>query len=183
MAKYDWKQLEKEYILSDYKTVSDFFKSKDIQNNSRNRCKAKGWKEKKWQKSDKTVTKTIEKAIEKQSEKEAEKIVKVKDVANDLLMKIVQANQELNMHLARNKKKTKIVEYDYKCNKPKKETIDEQEEIKSYIDIIDKKGLKELTSALKDLNDIINNKDSNSNPIQSLADTIQKAYESKVGDK
>ena len=66
----------------------------------------------------------------------------IKSIANDLALKIMQANSELNMHLARNKKKTKTVEYDYKCNKPSKETIDEVEEIKSYIDIIDRKGLK-----------------------------------------
>ena len=30
MAKYDWKQLEKEYILSDYKTVAEFLKAKNI---------------------------------------------------------------------------------------------------------------------------------------------------------
>ena len=40
-----------------------------------------------------------------------------------------------------------------------KETINEEEEIKSYIDIIDRKGLKELTSALKDLNDILGPKE------------------------
>lgn len=28
MAKYDWKQLEKEYILSDYKSVKEFLKKK-----------------------------------------------------------------------------------------------------------------------------------------------------------
>lgn len=85
------------------------------------------------------------------------------------------------MHLARNKKKTKTVEYDYKTNKPSKETIDEQEEIKSYIDIIDRKGLKDLTSALKDLNDILTNKNEKGNNGQSLAETIQKAYENKAG--
>lgn len=117
-----------------------------------------GWKEKKVLKEDEKSTKVIEKVIEKESEKEANKIIQVKDVANDLLAKIVQANDELNMHLARNKKKTKIVEYDYKTNKPSKETTHEDEEIKSYIDIIDRKGLKELTSALKDLNDILDPK-------------------------
>lgn len=30
MAKYDWKQLEKEYILSDHKSVSGFLKDKGI---------------------------------------------------------------------------------------------------------------------------------------------------------
>ena len=181
--KYDWKQLEKEYILSDYKSVADFLKSKNISRNGSTQKNTKGWNEKKVNKELKKSEKIIEKVIEKESEKEAKQIIQVKDVANDLLAKIVQANDELNMHLTRNKKKTKLVEYDYKTNKPKKETIEEEEEIKSYIDIIDRKGLKELTSALKDINDIINNKQNEESNTQSLAETIQKAYENKVGDK
>lgn len=183
MAKYDWKQLEKEYILSDYKSVSSFLKDKGIKQNGSTKNRTKGWKNKKVLKEDKKSTKTIEKVIEKESEKEAKKIVEVKDVANDLLLKIIQANKELNMHLARNKKKTKKVEYDYNCNKPSKETIEENEEITSFVDIIDRQGLKQLTSALKDLNDILTNKNENDNTTQSLAETIQKAYESKAGDK
>ncbi len=114
-----------------------------------------GWKEKKVLKEDKKSTKIVEKIIEKESEKEADKIIQIKDVANDLLKKVLEANNELNMHLATNKVKTKTVEYDYAVKKPKKETVEEKEEIKSYTDIIDKKGLKELTSALKNLNDIL----------------------------
>ena len=114
-----------------------------------------GWKEKKVLKEDKKSTKIVEKIIEKESEKEADKIIQIKDVANDLLKKVLEAKNELNMHLATNKVKTKTVEYDYAVKKPKKETVEEKEEIKSYTDIIDKKGLKELTSALKNLNDIL----------------------------
>lgn len=183
MAKYDWKQLEKEYILSDYKSVSGFLKDKGIKSNGSTKNRTKGWKNKKVLKEEQKSTKVIEKVLEKESEKEANKIIQVKDVANDLLSKIVQANNELNMHIARNKKKTKTVEYDYKCNKPSKEVINEEEEIKSYIDIIDRKGLKELTSALKDLNDILTNKSEEGNNGQTLAETIQKAYEEKAGDK
>lgn len=157
MAKYDWKQLEKEYILSDFKSVSSFLKEKGIKQNGSTKNRTKGWKNKKVLKEDKKSTKIIEKVLEKESEKEANKIIQVKDVANDLLSKIVQANNELNMHIARNKKKTKTVEYNYDMCKPSKEIINEEEEIKSYIDIVDRKGLKELTSALKDLNDILNN--------------------------
>ncbi len=157
MAKYDWKQLEKEYILSDFKSVAEFLKSKKISRNGSTQKNTKGWNKKKVNKELKKSEKVIEKVIEKESEKEAKKIVEIKDVANDLLKKIVQANGELNMHIARNKKKTKTVEYNYECNKPSKEIIEEKEEIKSYIDIIDKKGLKELTSALKDLQDILIN--------------------------
>lgn len=181
--KYDWKQLEKEYILSNYKSVSSFLKDKGIKQNGSSKKNTKGWKEKKVLKEDKKSTKIVEKVIEKESEKEAQQIVDIKSIANDLALKIIKANSELNMHLARNKKKTKEIDYDYKCNKPSKETINEQEEIKSYIDIIDRKGLKELTSALKDINDIVNNKQNNNNSTQSLAETIQKAYESKVGGK
>lgn len=153
--KYDWKQLEKEYILGEHKSVSSFLKDKGINNNSYARNNTKGWKEKKKQNTDKKVTKTIEIVTEKESKKEADKIIQIKDVANDLLKKLLQANEELNIHLATNKTKTKTVEYDYAVKKPKKETIEEKEEIKSYTDVIDKKGLKELTSALKNLNDIL----------------------------
>lgn len=182
MAKYDWKQLEKEYILGDYKSVSDFLKDKQIINNGTTRKHTSGWKDKKRQKEDEKATKTIEKTIEKESEKEAEQIVKVKDVANNLLLKIVQAYKELDNHIVTNKTKTKTVQYDYECNKPSKEIIEEKEEKKSYISIIDRKGLKELTSALKDLNDILNNNVNGNEGNASLAEIIQKAYENKVGD-
>jgi hypothetical protein len=72
MAKYDWKQLEKEYILSDCKSVSSFLKYKGINNNSYARNNTKGWKEKKRQNTDKKVTKTIQKITEKEIEKEVD---------------------------------------------------------------------------------------------------------------
>lgn len=183
MAKYDWKQLEKEYILSNYKTVSSFLKDKGITNNGNTKKSTKGWKNKKVLKEEKKGTKIIEKIIEKESEKEAKQIVDIKNIANDLALNIIKANTELNMHIARNKTKTKKVEYNYECNKPSKETIEEKEEIKSYLDIIDRQGLKQLTSALKDLNDILTNKKEEKENTQSLADIIQKAYESKEGNK
>lgn len=159
MAKYDWKQLEKEYILSEYKSVKEFLRSRDIKSTGNTNKQTKGWAEKKATKEQQKSNKIVEKVIEKQSEKEANEIIQVKDVANDLLSKIVQANNELNMHIARNKRKTKTVVYDKKTSKPSKEVITEQEEIKDYISIIDRKGLKELTSALKDLSDILDPKE------------------------
>ena len=159
MAKYDWKQLEKEYILSDHKSVSSFLKDKEIKQNSNTFRHTKGWKNKKAEKVEKkgskTIEKVIEKVIEKESEKEAQRIVDIRTIANDLALKVIEAKNELNMHLVTSKSKTKKVEYDIITHKLKNETINETEEIKSYIDIIDRKGLKELTSALKDLNDIL----------------------------
>lgn len=174
MAKYDWTQLEKEYILSDYKTVADFLKSKNISRNGSTQKNTKGWNEKKVNKELKKSEKVIEKVIEKESENEAQQIVDMKSIANDLVLKIMQANKELNMHLARNKTKTKTLEYDYKCNKPSKEIMEEKEEIKSYIDIIDRQGLKMLTSALKDLNEIIGeDKESNKETLEKLDEVLK----------
>lgn len=183
MAKYDWSQLEKEYILGNYKSVSSFLKEKGIKNNGTTRKYTTGWNTKRRQKEDKKKTKTIEKVTEKEAEKEAEKVIKVKDVANDLLLKIVLASNELNKHIAKNKSKKKTVVYNLLTNKPANETVEEKEVIKSYISIIDRKGLKELTSALKDINDIINNKQNDDENTQSLAEAIQKAYEEKLGDE
>lgn len=169
MAKYDWKQLEREYILSNYKSVSSFLKDKQIPINGSTKKSTKGWKSKKVLKEDKKSTKILEKVIEEESEKEAKKIIEIKDVANDLLLKIVQANSELDRHIAKAKKKTKKVKYDPKALKPSQETIEETEEIKDYVSIIDRNGLKQLTSALKDLNDILNKTE-----VESKEDKIDK---------
>ena len=155
MAKYDWIQLEKEYILSDYKSVSDFLRNKGINNNSYTRNNTKGWKEKKRQNTDKKVAKTIEKVTEKEAEKESQQIVNIKSIANDLALNIIKANSQLETYIVKNKKKTKKVKYDYKVSKPKEEEITENEEINTMQGIIDRQGLKMLTSALRDLNEII----------------------------
>ena len=161
MAKYDWKQLEKEFILSDYKSVSAFLKDKEINNNSYARNNTKGWKEKKRQNTDKKVTKTIEKVTEKESEKEAQQIADLKSIANDLALNIIKANSQLETYIVKKKKKTKTVKYDYKVGKPQEETTTENEEIETMDGIVDRQGLKMLASALKDLNEILVDKKGN----------------------
>lgn len=94
-----------------------------------------GWKEKKVLKEDKKSTKTIEKTIEKESEKEAQQIVDIKSIANDLALNILKANKETNLYIDKHGNKQK--------------------------GLIDKKGLKQLTSALKDLNEILVDKKEN----------------------
>ena len=136
MAKYDWKQLEKEYVLSDYKTVSAFLKDKGIKQNGSTKNRTKGWKNKKVLKEDKKSTKTIEKVIEKESEKEAQQIADIKSIANDLALNIIKANTELHIHMY---------------------MFGGQHEV-----IIDAGNLKKLTSALKDINDILNKSETES---------------------
>ena len=72
MAKYDWKQLEKEYILSEYKSVKEFLKSKDIKSTGNTNKQTKGWAEKKATKEQQKSNKIVEKVIEKEIEKEVD---------------------------------------------------------------------------------------------------------------
>ena len=135
MAKYNWKQLEKEYILSDYKSVSAFLRDKGIEQNGNTYKNTKGWKSKKEEKEEKKSSKTIEKIIERESKKEAQQIVDIKSIANDLALNIIKANKETNLYIDNNGKEQK--------------------------GLIDRKGLKQLTSALKDLNEILTDKKEN----------------------
>lgn len=161
MAKYDWKQLEKEYILSDYKSVADFLKSKNISRNGSTQKNTKGWNEKKANKELKKSEKVIEKVIEKEAEKDAQRIVDLKSIANDLALNIIKANSQLETYIVKKKKKTKTVKYDYKAMKPSEEKTTENEEIETMNGIVDRQGLKMLTSALKDLNEILADKQGN----------------------
>lgn len=137
MAKYNWKELEQEYILGDYKSVSAFLKEKEIPNNGSTRKQTTGWGDKKRQKEDEIKTKTVQKVIEKQSEKDANNIVKIADVANKLLNKINDATDEINKNM------------DMFGNIHK--------------GIINRADIKKLTASLKDINDILNNTN-NKNP-------------------
>ena len=132
MAKYDWKDLEKEYITSKYKTVSSFLKDKRIPNNGNTKKATKEWKNKKALVEEQKSTKTIEKIIEKQAEKDANSIVTISSVADALLKKVNEAVKELNIHV------------DMFGN-----------EIQS---IVDRNDLKKLTSALKDIDDVLKDK-------------------------
>lgn len=187
MSKYDWKQLEKEYILSDYKSVSAFLKDKDIKNNGTTRKHTSGWKDKKRQKEDKKATKTIEKVTEKEAEKEAQQIVDIKSIANDLALNIIKANSQLETYIVKNKKKTKKVKYDYKVSKPKEEEIIEEEQIDTMEGIIDRQAVKQLASALKDLNEILTDKKENdfsniNQNIQNIAYLINNPKKTRTED-
>ncbi len=151
MAKYDWKQLEKEYILSNYKTVADFLKSKNISRNGSTQKNTKGWNEKKVNKELKKSEKVIEKVIEKESEKEAQQIVDLKAIANDLALNVLKANKELHIHM---------------------DMFGGQHE-----GIVDAGRLKKLTSALKDLNDILQPKQEDEDDEDSFIEALNEKTE------
>lgn len=97
----------------------------------------------------------IEKVIEKESEKEAQQIADLKNIANELALNIIKANQQLETYMVKNKKRTKKVKYNYKVGKPSEEETTENEEIETKTGIVDRQGVKMLASALKDINEIL----------------------------
>lgn len=174
MAKHDWKKLEKEYLLGEYKSINSFLKDKNISRNKTSNEQTKEWNNKKHQKDIKTTSKTIEKVTEKQAEKTAQQIVDLKSIANDLALNVIKANQQLEQYIIKNKKKVKKIKY---SKQDKIEQIQEKEEIEVLNGIIDRQGLKMLTSALKDLSEIIgndNNKDKNVNNIKDILIKIKE---------
>lgn len=154
MAKYDWKQLEKEYILSDYKSVSQFIKSKEIPYNGTTKNKTKGWTEKKRLKQDQKETKIIEKVLEKEIEKEVDINTRHLKLYDSFLNVLENSFNNPN-------------EYMYSG-------MPDYDKLKKMVDILEKsqKGQR-LAKGL--------DKESENSITQSLAETIQKAYENKAG--
>lgn len=183
MAKYDWSQLEKEYILSNYKSVNAFLKDKGISRNKTTNAHTKEWNIKRHQRDIKKTSKIIEKTTEKEAEKEAEKVANIKSIANDLALNIKKANSQLETYIIKKKKKTKKIKYDYEAMKPREEEINENEEIETVDAIIDRQGLKMLASALKDLNEIIGNDTQNEQNINKVKDILVKIKEVAHNDK
>ena len=135
MAKYNWKELEKEYILGDYKSVSAFLEIKKIPCNGNTKKQTKGWADRKVQRENEKSTKIIEKVIEKEANKEANDIVSINNVAQSLLKKIEILSQGTD----------------------------------------DERSIKSLTSALKDINDIVNN-NGNDPTDKNYLDELEQAW-------
>ena len=123
LAKYDWKQLEREFILSDYKSVSSFLKNKGIKISGSTKKQTKGWKNKKVQKEDKKSTIIIKKVTEQEAEETVEKIFEVRKLAEELGLKIQEAAEELEKRIVKSTTKTKTVHYDILKRKPTFEKI------------------------------------------------------------
>ena len=152
----DWQAIKTEYITTDtsyrklaekygihYKVISE-------------RGKDEKWVELRSQHRDETLTKTLGKISDKQADMQADKIARIDDLADKLLEKLEQAITELDLQLAKHTDKTKVIEYnnDLRPDKPTKETIHEEEKLLEVKSIVDRNGLKQIASALKDIKEV-----------------------------
>lgn len=148
----DWQAIKTEYITTDtsyrklaqkhdihYKVISE-------------RGKDEKWVELRSQYRDKTLTKTLD----KMSSKKADKMARIDDLADKLLEKLEQAITELDLQLYKHTDKTKVIEYNnsLRPDKPTKETIHEEEKLLEVKSIVDRQGLKQIASALKDIKEV-----------------------------
>lgn len=77
------------------------------------------------------------------------------DLGDRLAAQLQIAIGELDQKMVKSKTRNKYVIYDEKCFKPKKEILEETEDIVVADGIIDRQGLQQLTAALKNLRDVM----------------------------
>lgn len=124
----------------------------------RSRAEKENWTELKKEQLHKISTKTAQKTADAIVKNEVKRAQRMMGIHDQLLDKLEQAVSELNMAQVTNKKKTKVIEYKNgrRPDKPTKEVITENEEILAVSSIVDRKGLQQISLALKALWDISN---------------------------
>lgn len=152
MANVDWRKLKTEYITTDtsYRLLAK--KYRVGYQTICARSQKEGWIEQREQHRNKTVTN----AIERIGERQAEKISSIDELADKLMQKVEQAIDELDRQIVKHTTKTKVIEYhnELRPDKPTKEVIEEEEKILDVESVIDRQGLKQIASALRDLKEI-----------------------------
>lgn len=79
---------------------------------------------------------------------------RILQISDKLLDKIEKSIKEIDRCVVKTKQRTKTVEYDSDLKKPLNESVEESENIQIIDGMIDKMGLKQLVSTLKDIKDI-----------------------------
>lgn len=183
MAKYEWDKLKAKYLAGDYKNLRDFAEKEQI-NYDVLRRKASKWQNEKSQVTREKVTKIVTKTVEKLATKEADRNARIFSLADKLANKLEQAIEQVEQYIVTNKTKTKTVQYDNSIAKPTKEVTVEEETREIVDGIVDKQGLKFLTAALKDINDIqVITAEKINNDKQKLELERRKVEEMEKGDK
>lgn len=99
---------------------------------------------------------TKKKALEKSSDKDAERIARLLQIADMATDKAEQALSELEQYVVRDKRKVRTVEYkdNLAIGKPTREVVDEKETVRTEKGPVDRLGLSQVTSALKNIKEL-----------------------------
>lgn len=152
----DWKAIKTEYITGDisYRKLAE--KHRISFSSLEKKARADGWAEQKRQYCDKLATTVVTELGKKDVKKTVDKLKRVSDLTDKLLDKLEKAIEELDTQFVKDVVRTKTIEYSNKLrpDKPTKETIHEEEKIIEVRTIIDRSGLKAISSSLRDIKEI-----------------------------
>ena len=148
----DWLSIKNEYITTNTSQRELARKYNVSPSTLRDRAFREHWDDSRRAFANKSAQKIEEKAIEFQ----VDRVSKLLDLTDKLTEKIEQAIDELDIYMAKDKKKTRVVEYkDLSCpGKPTKEVIEENEVVTEVHTCIDRLGLQQVANALKSVKDI-----------------------------
>lgn len=148
----DWTKIKTEYLTTDtsYRKLAQKYGVNAT--TIAKRASKEDWVSHRQQQASKVLSKTLAVA----TKKKVDRLTRIQDATDKLLDKIEQAINELDRHLVTESKKVKVIEYNNaeRPDKPTKETITEQEKLIEYTSLIDKAGLKQIASALKDIKEV-----------------------------
>ncbi len=166
----DWIKIKNEYITTNisYRKLAE--KHKVSFNTLKGRAIKEQWRNEKEKTHHKITTKTQQKCVEAISDKNVEHIDKITSIADALLDKLEQATAELDRLVVKKKVKDKVVK---KGEDGIVEHTTENEEFDVVEGALDRAGIKQLASALKDLNDIKANS-SKQNELDKLDEVLNK---------
>ncbi len=136
----DWQAIKTEYITTDTsyrKLAQKYGVGYSVIGE---RARLEGWVEQREQFRNKTITK----AVDKMSSKKADKMARIDDLADKLLEKLEQAITELDRHIITHKNKTETSDGEI--------TTEYKEAVEGGI--VDRQGLKQIASALKDIKEV-----------------------------
>ncbi len=145
----DWIKIKTEYITTNtsYRRLAEKYGVSHVQIG--NVGKQERWVELRRQHLDKTLAKTLA----ADSRKKADRLTRINNATDRLLDRIEQAITELDMMVGKSTDKTKTIEYENpgRPDKPTKEIVHEEERVLEYKTIVDRQGLKQIASALRDI--------------------------------
>ena len=166
----DWNAIKTEYITTDtgYRKLAEKYGVSFTSISQRGRLER--WRAQRAEHQGRTVRRALERIAERQ----ALKFERMEELTDRLLEKLETAIEELNIQLVRQVQKTKEIEYGDTDggSKPIKEVVREEEQLCRTETIVDRRGLKQLASALRDLKEV-----------QMLKDELdRKEQEARIGN-
>lgn len=150
----DWITIRNEYINGNisYEKLSEKHGVKF--NTLKDRATKDGWFKTKKEQQEKIKRKSEKKAVEKIASQEVNRLMRISTAADKLLEKIEQATEQLDSVLLKDKRKYSQKVIDGKSGKEVEVFVEEEVPKVQRINQIDKAGLRQLVTSLKDIRDI-----------------------------